>query len=112
MQPISNYFATAETKRRRILYLHCLVLLKEALHLATLGSQIQDYYEICSKLLLVYEHVIKYSACPNPHKEISYHTSLNANKTIKISEVVILLNQDSKSVARKVQIYSLSDHST
>ncbi len=36
--PISNYFGTVETNGREMLYLHCLVWIKDVLHLATLRT--------------------------------------------------------------------------
>lgn len=40
LESISNYFATIKTNECGIFYLHCLVWLKKAPHLATLHFQI------------------------------------------------------------------------
>ncbi len=67
LRPILNYFGTVETNSHRMLHLYCLVWLKGVLHLATLQTQLQSNDEFRQKLLLFLEHIIKCSACQNPH---------------------------------------------
>lgn len=102
--PISNYFATVETNGRDMLHLHCLIWLRGVSHLATLRSQIQDNDEFRQTLLSFLEHVIKCSACQDPHPETLHHACPDANDSITISQFACQLRSDSEAVAQKVQM--------
>ncbi len=55
LELISNYFGIVKTNSRRMLHLHCLVWLKDVLHLATLQTQLQSNNEFRQKLLSHYQ---------------------------------------------------------
>lgn len=58
-------FATIERNNYKMLYLHCLVWLKNISYLAILQSQIQSNIKFCQKLFLFLKHIIKCSTCKN-----------------------------------------------
>lgn len=59
LEPVSIYFGKVKTNSYGMLYLHCLVWLKEVSHLPTLCTKIQGNEDFCVGLLTVLEHIIK-----------------------------------------------------
>lgn len=110
--PILGCFATIETNRRGMLHLYCLFWLRKVTYLATIRFQIQDNHEFLQKLLAFLEHVIKYSISSYPHPKTLHQICPDANSPMTASKCATLFKEDSKSVARKVQMHSPSHNPT
>lgn len=63
LEPISIYYITVKINGHGILYMHCLVWLRDISHPAMLCFQIQNNNIFCQKLLLFLEHIINCFTC-------------------------------------------------
>lgn len=110
--PVSKCFVTFDTNEYGMLNLYYIVWFRGAKNLAMIYSLIPDNYEFYQRLFPFLEHIIKYSAFPDPHLETLYLLYSNTNSFLPIFEFTILRKKNSKSVTRKVEMYFLLYNST
>lgn len=105
LKPVLTYFDTIKTNDYGMLYLHCLVWLKQASYLPILRAKIQGNKNFGVRLLAFPEYIIKCSANNNTFYDALHHIYPDTRKTNITEHFTAWLKEVSKAIAKKVQVH-------
>ncbi len=110
--PISAYFGTVEINGRGMLYLHCLVWLKEMSSFSDLRKKIAGEDQFKTRLLSFLDRVIRCELTPVDTNQVLPEVGPSASATNNASGFASQLNDDANLVASRVQMHSWTHNAT